>query len=146
MRKIFSEYHSIDPEVAEVYKLDKGVTTAHVRIDEECQTMESTKLSSTRWEEPYCEIEGDRSEEYHQTYIQKMSTSRLLSKRSKGMLSTQKSTMSNEIRSDVRKSSSGDSTLEEVSHVDENATVVEVRPYSPDLALINPYQLPSDEL
>ena len=35
-----SEYHSIDPEVATVYKLDKGVTTAHVRIDEECQTME----------------------------------------------------------------------------------------------------------
>ena len=37
-----SEYHSIDPEVATVYKMDKGEITAHVRVDEECQTMEST--------------------------------------------------------------------------------------------------------
>ena len=90
-----SEYHSGDPEVATIYNLDKDVTTAHVRIDEEYQTMESTKVSSNRWEELYCEIEGDRSEEYHQTYTQKMNTSRLLSKQSKRMLSTQKSTMSN---------------------------------------------------
>ena len=58
-----SEYHSGDPEVATIYKLDKNVTTAHVGIDGECQTMESTKLSSNRWEDSYCEIEGDRSEE-----------------------------------------------------------------------------------
>ena len=42
-----SEYHSIDPEVATVYKMDKGEITAHVRVDEECQTMESTNLSPT---------------------------------------------------------------------------------------------------
>ena len=62
-----SEYHSIDPEVAKVYKLDKGVTTAHVRIDEECQTMESTNLSSNHWEESYCKLKIDRSKEYQQT-------------------------------------------------------------------------------
>ena len=62
-----SEYHSIDPEVAMIYKMDKDVITAHDRVDEECQTMESINLSSNHWEESYCEREIDRSEDYHQT-------------------------------------------------------------------------------
>jgi len=41
-----SEYHSIDPEVATVHKMDKGEITAHVRVDEECQTMESTTVKN----------------------------------------------------------------------------------------------------
>ena len=121
-----SEYHSGDPEVATIYNSDKDVTTAHIRIDEECQTMESTKLSSNRWEESYCEIEVDRSNEYHQMETEKMSTTRLLSKLSKGIISTQKSTMSNEIRSEVRKASSGGSTIKEFSHINETATFGEI--------------------
>ena len=62
-----SEYRSRDPEVAMKYRLDNDVTTVHVGVNEERQTMVSTKLSSTRWEELYCEIEGDRSEGYYQT-------------------------------------------------------------------------------
>ena len=86
-----SEYRSRDPEVATKYKLDKDVTTADVGINEECQTMESTKLSSYRWEELYYKIEGDRSEGYHQTYMQKMNTSRFLSKKLKEIFGTQSS-------------------------------------------------------
>ena len=92
-----SEYHIINPEVATIYKMGKDVITAHVRVDEECQTMESINLSSNRWEESYCEIDIDRSEEYHQTEMQKMSTSKLLSTRSKGKLGIHTSVMSNEI-------------------------------------------------
>ena len=104
--------------------MDKGVTTANVRIDEKCQTMESTNSSSSRWEKSYCEIEIDRSEEDHQTVMQKMSTSKLLSTRSKGKLSIHTSVMSNEIRSEVRKASSGGSTIKEFSHINETATFV----------------------
>ena len=54
-----------------------------------------------------------------------MSSSRLLSTRSKGKLSIQTSIMSNEMRSEVRKPSSGGSTLKEVSHVNETTTLEE---------------------
>ena len=55
-----------------------------------------------------------------------MSTSKLLSTRSEGKLSIHTSVMSNEIRSEVRKASSGGSTLKEVSHINETATFGEI--------------------
>ena len=56
--------------------------------------------------------------------MQKMSTSKLLSTRSK--LSIHTSEMSNEIKSEVRKSSRRGSTLQEVSHINETATLREI--------------------
>ena len=78
------------------------------------------------WEESYCELEIDISKEYHQTEMQKMSTSRLLSTRSKGELSIQISMMNSEIRSEVSKSSNGGSILKEVSQANEITTFGEV--------------------
>ena len=94
------------------------MTTAHVEVNEGRQTTVSTKSSSNHWEERYCEIEDERSEGYHQMYMQKINTSRSLSKQLKEVFGTQ----SSEIRSDTRKSSSGDSTLKEDSNVNEITT------------------------
>ena len=104
-----NEYHSKDSEVAMKYRLDNDVTTAHDGVNEECQTTVSTKSSSNHWEERYCEIEDDRSEGYHQTYMQKMNTSRLLSKQFKEVFGTQ----SSEVRSNARNLSSGVSIFKE---------------------------------
>ena len=85
--------------------------------------MESTNSS---WEKSYCEIEIDRSEEYHQTEMQKIITSKLLSTQPEGKLSIHTSVMSNEIRSEVRKASSAGSTLKEFSHINETSTFGEI--------------------
>ena len=60
---------------------DKDVTITLEEGDDEYETMKSVKSSSNRWEESYYERENDGSKEYHQINMQKISTSKLLSKR-----------------------------------------------------------------
>ena len=72
--------------------------------------MKSVKSSSNHWEESYYERENDRSKEYHQTNMQKISTSKLLSK-----------------RSGIRQSFDEDSTFKEVSQINKSTTFGEVK-------------------
>ena len=73
---------------------DKDVVTTPDRVEEEYKTVESVKFKSNSWEDSYDEREAERAKEYHQTDMQKMSTSKLLS-----------------TRSEVRQAFDGDSTF-----------------------------------
>ena len=61
---------------------DEGVTITLEEGDNEHKTMRSVKSSSNQWEDSYYERKNDGSKEYRQIKMQKISSSRLLSKQS----------------------------------------------------------------
>ena len=88
---------------------DKDVITAHNIVDEEYETLKSVKLKSDHWEDSYYTREADRTKEYHQANMHKMSTSKLLSEQSR-----------------IRQLFDKDSKFNEVSQIDKYTAIGEV--------------------
>ena len=86
---------------------DEDVTITLEEGDDEYKTMRSVKSSSNQWEDSYYKRENDGSKEYRQIKMQKISTSRVLSK-----------------QPGTRQPADKDSNLKEGSQVN-NSTVVE---------------------